>query len=330
MPVKKSRRQSQKKNTSVTKKATAKSSSSPKKPPTVSKKKNPATKKATPTYIDREQYVEWEQNVIAKLGSSKALKSASAVYLLQRLFVVLDGDVTQWTTVEEKQNGRILEMCDVNTGETRTFLHRTPFRRRSTQLTQYVASDLRGITYYTAVNNDAKWIAGLPSYTFNQKQFHVDGKEVKVDAFVTRVLTSFFATQKSNAKSLKPANDPSKDKAIVRGLAQWLTSVQSIINADTVTVKLAYAHFNPDRTPNRTDPLRLFVPASKVRAEMGSYYVRERDSDTKRVQYRSCVGTECDKKFLAVDVDDSKAIVENVHLSINEPEAMVKYQAVKQ
>lgn len=315
-----------KKTAAPTKKAVAKKPSAK----TATPKKRTSAKAEEPTYISIEDYGAWETEVIQQLESSKPLKSASAIYLLQRLFIVLDSNTDRWTAVDEKKNGRIFEMCDANTGEPRTYFHRSPHRRRSAQLTQYVATDLRSVTHYTAINNDAKWIGGIPTFTLTNKAFQMDGKDVKADKFVTEVLKAFFATQKSNAKSLTASNDPSKDKAVVKGLVSWFTSVQSIMNDDTVVVKLAYATFNADRTPNRTDPLRLFVPAKKVTATMKSYYVKERDPDTRKMRIRTCKKGECDAKYLAVDVDDSKKIVDDAHLSINEPEMMIKYQAVKQ
>ena len=313
--------------TKATKKATTKKPAATKK---TTPKKQTNAKAEAPTYISIEDYGAWEKAVIKQLESSKPLKSASAIYLLQRLYIVLDSDTDRWTAVDEKKNGRIFEMCDANTGESRTYFYRSPHHRRSAQLTQYVATDLRSVRHYTVVNNDAKWIGGIPTFKLTNKAFQIEGKDVKADKFATEVLKAFFATQKSNAKSLTAKNDPSKDKAVIKGLVSWFTSVQSIMNDDTVVVKLAYATFNAERTPNRTDPLRLFVPAKKVTATMKTYYVKERDPDTREMRIRTCKKGECDAKYLAVDVDDNKNIVEDAHLSINEPEMMIQYQAVKQ
>ena len=323
-----------KKRASATKKpATAKKRASATKKPATAKKRASATSSTSSPvqYIDNDEYALWERQVIDTLQTDKNRKSMSAaVHLLQRLFIVLDGDTTSWSAVEEKKNGRVFEMCDVSSGDVCTYFHRTPHNRRSVQLSQYVATDIRSVTHYTGVDSNAKWILGIPTFTFTNKAFQKDGKVVKADVFVTDVLKAFFATQKSNAKSLKDTNDPSKDKKVIQSLIKWFSSVQAIMNDDTITVKLAYATFNADRIPNRTDPLRLYVPAKNVNSTVGSYYVKEKDPETRKTRIRTCKNSECnDGRYLAVDVDDTKKIVDNAHLSIYETEAYVNYQTVK-
>jgi hypothetical protein len=298
---------------------------------TTKKRASATAKKNQVQYISNEEYALWETNVLDVLKSDKTRKSMSAkVHLLQRLFIVLDSDTSSWSAVEEKKNGRLFEMYDVSDGSMRTYFHRTPHNRRSVNLTQYIATDIRSVTHYTGVDNHSKWIVGIPTFTFTNKAFHKDGKVVKADAFVTEVLKAFFATQKSNAKSLKDANNPSKDKKVIQSIAKWFSSVQAIMNDATVTVKLAYATFNADRIPNRTDPLRLYVPANKVSSKVGSYYVKERDHETRKLCIRTCTNSECgDGRYLAVDVDDDKKIVDSAHLSINETAEYVKYQTAE-
>lgn len=319
--------------TKAKKPATAKkrTSATKAKKPVTAKKRASATKTSQVQYIENDEYAVWETQVLDILKTEKTRKSVSAaIHLLQRLFIVLDGNTGKWNAVEEKKNGRVFEMCDVRNGNIQTYFHRIPHNRRSVKLTQYVATDIRSVTHYTGVDSSAKWIVGIPTFTFTKVAFQKDGKVVKADAFVTEVLKAFFSTQKSNAKSLKDTNDPSKDKKVIKSLVKWFSSVQDIMNDDTITVKLAYATFNADRIPNRTDPLRLYVPAKKLNSEVGSYYVKERDPETRKMRIRTCKTSECnDGRYLAVDVDDDKKIIDSAHLSINETEEYVKYQTVK-
>ena len=280
--------------------------------------------------IDTAQFGEWSRNVVHHLQTDKNLKSAADIYLMQRLFVVLDGDTSSWQAVDEKKNGRIFNLYNSNRGEMSTYMHRAPYRRQSSQMTRYVATDFRSLSYYTAINNDAKWIVDIPQLTFDAKAFFKNGKSIPVKTFVLDVLKAYFTTQKTNAKTLKASNDPSSDKDVAKHLEALLKSVQAIMGDDTVSVRFAYATFNPDRTPNRSAPLRLYVPAKKIDSTVGAYYIRERDTDTREVSYRKCKNKECDDRYLAVDVDDDNKIVADAFLSINEPEIAVKYHAVKQ
>ena len=301
------------------------------------KRAKPASRKAstrmTDDTLDMDQFREWSNTVVQQLQTNKTLKAASDIYLMQRLFVVFDGNTSSWQATDEKKNGRIFNLYNSNrgdSGEVSTYFHRSPYRRQSTQMTRYIATDFRGLTHYTAINNDAKWLSDVPQLTFNAKSFTKNEKATPAKTFVADILKTYFKSQKSQAKTLKASNDPSTDKDVAKNLEALLKSVQSIMGDDTVSVRFAYATFNPDRTPNRSAPLRLFVPAKTVSSVMDGYYVRERDADTRTVSFRKCKGKECDDRYLAVDVDDDKKIVVDAFLSINEPAIAIKYHAVKQ
>ena len=280
-------------------------------------------------YIRNEDYAEWEAQVIQKLKSTKNLKGKK-VFLLQKLYIVLDSQLQNWQIKEKKKRGNIYEMYNIKTGDLRTYLHHKPYKRRSAQIEQYIACDLRGVTHYTVLNQNPQWVQSDNEYIFDKDKYIKQDKEVKPEAFVKDVLNSFYKIQKSNAKSYKSDNNPSKDEQIRNHVLNWFDSVRNIVNDETVRIRFAYAHFDADRIPNRTEPLRLFVPAKTIRKTLKAYYVRERDPKTKKMVIRECVDDECDSQYAAIDINDEKEIVDEAHLSLNEPLFFLNYQAVEQ
>ena len=281
------------------------------------------------TYVNEETYLQWQSDVITKLKSAKAL-SDKKIYLLQKLYIVLDGQPAQWEKNTTNKKGFIFDMYNFKFGKVSTYLHRQPYKRRSTQIQQHVACDLRGVTRYTVLNEDPLWIPSDNEYTFNKSSFMKQGKQTTGNEFVKAILNSFYKIQKSNAKSLKADNNPSKDKEISTHVLNWLTGIQNIMNEDKIHIRFAYAHFNADSNSKRTEPLRMYVPASSVRKTMKAYYVKERHPTTKKLVIRECKGSECDSKYTAIDINDDKEILDDAFLSINEPQLLLKYQAIEQ
>lgn len=281
------------------------------------------------TYVDEKTYLQWQSDVIEKLKSKKTL-SDKKIYLLQKLSIVLDGQPAQWETNATNNKGFLFDMYNFKFGKASTYLHRQPYKRRSTQFQQYVACDLRGVKHHTVLNENPQWIQSDNEYTFNKSSFMKQGKQITGNEFVKAILNSFFKIQKSNAKSLKADNNPSKDNEISTHVLNWLTGIQNIMNEDVIHIRFAYAHFNADSNPKRTEPLRMYVPASSVRKTMKAYYTKERHPTTKKLVIRKCKGSECDSRYTAIDVNDEKEILDDSFLSINEPSLVLKYQAIEQ
>jgi hypothetical protein len=267
------------------------------------------------------EYDTWEQTVIGELQKTppSALRKAGKVCVLRRLFIVLDGDRSNWETVSVKRgkkNVSMHQMFDIFKKEMEYVPSYELKPRGSTPLKRYIATDLRGLTYYYGSATKPEW-GKSPALVMQ------GGKALDEQALATKVMAAFQSLREKSLK--KPAAETT---ALV---ARWLQSAHAVMGAgDTVNIRFAYARFDANREPTRSQPSRLFVPAAKVHANAttkNTYLTFARRQNKERT-YRNNTAAECANKYLAVDVDDAGLIPERAHLSTNEPGVVVQHMAV--
>lgn len=282
-------------------------------------------------------YNKWENAVLTNLQNTEENnilntcdKKVCGVYtLLSRVFMVLDFDESskcEFVKVKEpsEDSFHLYNLHDENQTNRHNLYVRKPLRQLKKKKKRYIASDLRGLTFYIGQTHNHPWFdlsAGDAQELRLQKKM-TDGATLSAPQSKKKATVLF----KNISKLLGGKPRKTTPTELVQRIGQWINSVYKNLKiGDVVNIRLATLDAK-SKTIKRS---RVFIPATDVRRVMGDYYTQTGVVNNKRT-YKSNTEKECEKKYMAVNVDENGKVVSTSHLSTNEPHTVVDFMADKQ
>ena len=286
------------------------------------------------TNVSEKQYQNWETSVIEDLKNenSKLLQKCDAkvcgVYnLLPRVFMVLDFDASsenEFVRVK-RQHAETFQLHNLkhdDQSNNNEYFVRKPTRVAKRDTKRFVASDLRGLTFYIGQSQNHPWYA--MSATDAKKLVLTKTKD-------SATLTNAQSNEKAvvllkNMSKMLGKSAPSKTTELVKQVGLWIKSVyDNLTSNDKVSVRLA----SLDASKTTVKRSRLFIPAQDVRKVMDKTYCIQTGFVNQKRTYKSISNAECKNKYMAINVDENDEVVQNAHLSTNEPQVMVDFMTEK-
>ena len=262
-------------------------------------------------------YTSWNNKVIECLSDEEnKLFKKSFVCLYKKLFIVIDGDRTNWTSENASfGKNKYYKLFDIGRNDFKFFNSYIKKTRTSNMSLRYVATDVRGVSAFMTDPTNPIWVKGTPELVLEANN--------KLD-------------EKKMAKSIADTMYQLYDKQItkpsatfVTQLGKWLKSVHSIMGeGDIANVRFAFED-TTRRASRKSRPvhtnMRRVVKATDVDAELGGYYIHNRRENTTKKLTKA----EMKDLYLAVNVDKTQHIA-STHVSPNESKNVIDYMCLKQ
>ena len=110
-------------------------------------------------------YSEWNNKVINDLkDETSPLFKKSSVYLYKKLFIVIDGDRTNWASEKSSfgKNQYYYKLFDIGRNDFKFINSYIKKTRKSNMNLRYIATDVRGVSAFMTDPANPGWIQGTP------------------------------------------------------------------------------------------------------------------------------------------------------------------------